>query len=101
MKIIKLSKPFTYEEKEYKEIKLDLHGITGMDLIDAETEARAMGEQMVVLEYSRIYLAIVASKAAKVKTNLITSLPATDFLEVTLETQNFLLGTDSQVQVKK
>lgn len=85
------SEPYNFEGEEYTEIELDLNKLTGTDLIAAETEVRMLGDQTITLEYSRLYLASVASKAIKKPIEFITKLPAKDFTEVTLRVQDFLL----------
>lgn len=90
---IKLSKPFTFEGKEYAELILDLDGITGRDLIKAEAEARIIAGPAAapVAELSKPYHAVVAAKAAGVPVDLILALPAKDFTKITMAVQDFLL----------
>lgn len=89
---IKLSKPHKFEDKEFKELNLDIDGLTGKDLCDASTEARLLKDTSTVQEMSPKYLAVVAAKAAKVPVDMILSLPAKDFTTIKTEVQNFLLG---------
>lgn len=89
--IITFRKPFTFEGKEYTEIKLDLDALSGKDVIDAEAEARAMGVRAIMLESAKAYQAIIAAKAAGVSVDLIQALPAKEFSSVTGEVQSFLL----------
>jgi phage FluMu protein gp41 len=89
--IIPLRKPFSFEGKEYTEIKLDVEALTGKDMIDAETEARAMGVRSIMLESSKAYQAILAARAAGVTVDLINALSAKEFSRVTGEVQSFLL----------
>lgn len=88
---VTLSKPFTFEGKEYSEIELDLDSLTGNDLLKAEREFVATGGRANVPELSKEYLAIVVAKTAKVPVDIIHALPAKDFSKVTIEVQNFLL----------
>ncbi len=88
---IPLRKPFTYEGKEYNEIRLDLDALSGKDVIDAETEARSMGARAIMLESSKVYQSILAAKAAGVTVDLIQALPAKEFSQVTGAVQGFLL----------
>ena len=89
---IPFRRPFIFEGNEYKEIKLDLDSLSGKDVIDAETEARAVGVRAVMLESSKAYQAILAAKAAGVTVDFIQALPAKEFSIVTGEVQGFLLG---------
>lgn len=92
MEKVIFSKPFKFEEKEYKELNLDLESLTGQDLIDAANQARLLGDNPTVPELSKAFLAVVAAKASNVPVDLILKLPAKDFSAVTLTVQNFLLG---------
>ncbi len=87
---IKLSKSYEFEGKEYKKLELDFESLTGNDLISAEKEARAMGDQTPMLEFSKMYQAIMAAKASKVPVDLIMKLSLKDFTNVTVRTGNFL-----------
>lgn len=88
---IPFRKPFSFEGKEYTEIRLDLDALSGKDVIDAETEARSMGARAIMLESSKVYQAILAARAAGVTVDLINALPAKEFSRVTGEVQGFLL----------
>ena len=87
---ITLKKPCSFEGKEYTELDLDIDSLTGQDLIDATSEARARGDKSMVIELSKLYQAVVAAKAAGVLPELIIKLPAKDFVRVTAVTQSFL-----------
>lgn len=88
---ITLSKVVSFEGNEYKELSLDLDGLTGSDLLKAEREFVVTGGVANVPELSKGFLAIVVARAAKVPIDLIHALPAKDFSRVTIEVQNFLL----------
>jgi len=89
---VKLSRPITFEDKYYEQLKLDLEGLTGGDLVDAEREYVSSGGVMSsVAELTKGYLATVAAKAAGVPVEVIHALSAKDFAAVTLLVQNFLL----------
>lgn len=87
---VPLSKPIKFEDKEYKELKLDLESLNGSDIIAASNESKLMGDTYPVSEMSKTYLAIMAAKAARVPTELILQLPAKDFTLVTMVVQDFL-----------
>ncbi|TEB13362.1 phage tail assembly protein [Pelotomaculum propionicicum] len=94
MKTITLSRPFTFEDKEYTEINLDLDSLTGRDLIDSEREAVVVvgPSSSPVVELSKPYSAALAAKAAKVPIEMILELPARDFTMITMTVQDFLLS---------
>lgn len=87
-----LSKEITFEEKLYKELNVDLEGLTGQDLLNAEREFTLTGGVTSVAETSKGYLAIIAAKACKVPIDLINALSAKDFSKLTIMVQNFLLA---------
>lgn len=91
MEKITLSKPFKWEGVEYKSIDLALDDMTGRDLISAEKESRAMGDRTPVAEFSKLYLATVAAKAAKLPSDMLLALPARDFTAVTSLVQGFFM----------
>ncbi len=91
MNTIVFKKPFQFEGKEYTELTLDLDALTGQQLIESETETRALGDRTPMLEVSKSYQAVIAAKAAKVPCDLIKTLPAKEFSKVTVMVQNFLL----------
>ena len=88
---IKLSKPITVKGAEVKELNLDFDKLTGNDIINASREAQLLGENIVIPEFSKQYLAIVAAKASGVNVEDINNLPARDFTAITIAVQNFLL----------
>ena len=91
MEKIKFEKTFKFEEKEYNGLDVDLDGLTGRDLVDAEKEARLLGDVPGVSELSKMYLACVVAKASKHPHELILALPAKEFTKVTMLAQDFLL----------
>lgn len=92
MQKIVFRKPFTFEGKEYKELTLDLDSLTGKDIINASTEARLLEQEnfSLVLELSKAFQAVIAAKAAKVPVEMLLSLPAKEFSNITLLVENFL-----------
>ncbi|MDO5116000.1 MAG: phage tail assembly protein [Synergistaceae bacterium] len=88
---IKLSKEVEFEGKKHTELTVDLDGLTGRELIDAEAEAFAITARPVT-DIDKTYQSCVAAKAAKVPADLLFRLPARDFAKITSAVQNFLLG---------
>lgn len=88
---IKLSKPFVVNGNEIKEIDLNFDKLTGADLIAASRESGLLGDNSLVPELSKQYLAVVAAKASGLNVDDIMKLPAKDFTAITLAVQNFLL----------
>ncbi|GEB35309.1 phage tail assembly protein [Brevibacillus parabrevis] len=91
--VYKLSRPFSFDGTEYTELSLDLDALTGEDMMSCERQLNATTNDVVyVKELSKLYLALVAAKAAKVPVEVIKKLPAKDFSKITMRVQNFLLA---------
>lgn len=92
---VTLRKPFTFEDKEYKELSLDFDKLGGVDILEAEKayirENPSSGPNTTVKELSKGFQVHVAAAASNVPVEVIVKLGAKDFVEVTLQTQNFLL----------
>lgn len=88
---MKLKKPIVFDGKDISELNIDFDSMTGQDLIDAATEARARGDKSPIIELSKTYQAVVVAKAAKVSSDLIVALGAKDFSVATNSAQAFLL----------
>ena len=86
---IKLNRPITINGVEMKEIELDFDKLTGADLISASRESGLLGDNALVPELSKQYLAVVAAKASGLNVDDIMKLSAKDFTAVTLTVQNF------------
>lgn len=88
-----LTKPILVKNTETSEIDLDsaLETLTGQHLIDATTEARALGDKSPLVETSKIYQAVVAAKALGIASDAIINLPAKDFARITMAVASFLL----------
>lgn len=86
---ITFEKPFTYEGETVEGVELNFDSLTGQHLLDAEREARAMGDKSPAPELSKTYQAVIAAKASKTSTDMLIALPAKEFSRVTLAVANF------------
>lgn len=91
--VLTLDKPYTYEDKTYEKFVFDFEGLTGMDLVDIETEMTAVGEFALSPEISTSFMCRMAAKAAKVGSDVLLHLPIREFAKVKNKAQNFLIGT--------
>lgn len=91
--VLTLAKPYTYEDKTYEKFVFDFEGLTGMDLVDIETEMTAVGEFALSPEISTSFMCRMAAKAAKVGSDVLLHLPIREFAKVKNKAQNFLIGT--------
>ena len=86
------NKPFTFEGQEYKELDLNLEGLIGDDLISVERELTATGTVVVTIQTSQAACLLIASRAAKVPSELIRALPLNEASKLAMSVQGFLLG---------
>ncbi len=89
---ITLKTSLKIKDKELKEIEMDFEKITGNDLIKAENEVRAMGDQTPSVFLSMRFQAAVAAKLIGVPVDDVLVLPVPDFRKLVLPVANFLLG---------
>ncbi|MDP5277142.1 phage tail assembly protein [Chengkuizengella axinellae] len=93
--VFELRQSIQFEEKEYKELKLDFDSLTGEDILACARQYNATeSDRALVKETDKAYQAFVAAKSANVPIELIKKLNASDFSKVTLRAQRFLLGSD-------
>lgn len=90
--IIKLSVPLNKDGNQITELSLDLNKLTGRDMIDAEQEARALGDNTFHPLSGQKGLAVIAAKATGLVVDDLLSLVAPDFLVVTSTVNNFLFA---------
>lgn len=90
--ILKLSVPLVKDGNQITELSMDMHKLTGRDMIDAEQEARALGDNTYHPLNNQKGLAIIAAKATGLVVDDILSLTAPDFLVVTNSVNNFLFA---------
>ena len=95
--VIKLKKPFTFEDKEYTEIDLTaLEDITAADMIATNKymDRTSAGTVSIMPEASLEYACVLASKAAKLPIEFFTSLPPKEAIKVKNKVMGFLFGQD-------
>lgn len=86
---VKLEKALITTGGEVKEVEFDFNKLKGSDLIAAEKEVRAMGDQTPSVFLSMNFQAIVAAKLIGVPVDDILDLPATDFRNIVFPVANF------------
>ncbi len=86
------SKPIDFEGEKYKEIVLNLEGLTGKDIKEVSNELLLQGEVMGLAETNKNFLAALAARSANLPMEFMDYIPARDFSKITIEVQNFLLG---------
>lgn len=92
METVKLSKPLTVKGKDLTEVTFNFESLTGNDLMTAERETRAMGDQTPSVFASMRFQAILAGKMVGVPADDILALPAADFKNVIYVVASFLLS---------
>ncbi|MCD5324778.1 MULTISPECIES: phage tail assembly protein [Pontibacillus] len=95
---VTLKKPITFNNQEYRTLKLDLDKLTGQDIEDAELQYTVrnpdLSAQTPMKDLSKGFQAIVAAKAAGLPVDVIKSMSASDYGKVTRMVQVFLLKGD-------
>lgn len=91
--IIKFSNPVKFKGQDVKEITLrEVETLRGRDLLDAENEARALGDRSPTVQFSNTYAAVISAKLAAVPVDDILDLPGPEFMKLAVTVQNLLLG---------
>lgn len=94
---VQLKKALKHKGQELTELDIPLEELTGLDLIEVEKQIADTNDRkaLILPEFSKNYLAAVASRAAHIPVEVLQTLSARDFTAVTSEVQNFLTGSDS------
>ena len=92
---IQLTKTLSFRGNNLNELELDLEGLTGNDLINAEKQTIADENLPMVTDFSRAYLAAVAAQALKMPVEVLRDLPVKEFTKIVNEVQRFLLASVS------
>lgn len=90
--IVKLKTSLKIKDQTMNEVSLNFDNITGNDLVAAESEVRAMGDQTPSVFLSMRFQAAVAAKLIGVPVDDVLALPVPDFRKLVLPVANFLLG---------
>jgi len=95
---VQLKKALKHKDQELTELDIPLEELTGADLIDIEKQVAEMDNKKAMLlpEFSKLYLATVAARAARIPVEALRTLSARDFTTVTNAVQIFLTGSDSE-----
>jgi hypothetical protein len=96
---VKFKKTYNFEGTDHEGIELDFDKLTGEDVekaVEYLTAARRpLGNTMP--EFSKTFCAQIAAIASKMPVEFIRGLPVREYVRVTLEAQNFLLDSASEV----
>lgn len=90
--IVKLKTSLKIKDQTVNEVSLNFDNITGNDLVTAESEVRAMGDQTPSVFLSMRFQAAVAAKLIGVPVDDVLALPVPDFRKLVFPVANFLLG---------
>lgn len=91
----KLSKPITYGEKTYEELRFNFGKLTAQDGLNIESELNAIGKTMFAEPAFDVnYLIRVAARACEEENawDLLMRVPLVDFVSIRTKAKLFLLG---------
>ena len=92
----RLGEVFTYEDREYNEIRLDFGTLTGKDGLDIEQEMQAEGIGFLRNEaFDGGYQLITAAKASGIAKDVLLALPLRDCAALKREAQRYLVNGNS------
>ncbi len=94
--VVKLSKEYSLGSKKYKEINLDLEGMTGLTLIEAEREYYTRNKNSMIKELEYGWYLTVASESSGIKYGDFLKLNARDCVKIVNAVRGFLQSTDSE-----
>lgn len=89
---INLSKPFSFDGKEYTEFEADLDALKGTDVSAAKREWMRTGGFSAVITADLEFCVFLAARAAKLPFEFFDQLPAKDYCRIGQEVSNFLLN---------
>jgi hypothetical protein len=96
---VKFKNIYNFEGTDYEGVDLDFDKLTGEDVekaVEYLTAARRpLGNTLP--EFSKTFCAQIAAIASKMPVEFIRGLPVREYVRVTLEAQNFLLDSASEV----
>lgn len=84
-------KPYEFEEKEYKEINIDLDSLTGEDVDAVKTQFSAAGKFAALPTTDYEFCNMLAARAAKLPIEFFKGLPAKEYCAIGQAVSNFLL----------
>jgi hypothetical protein len=90
--IIPLSKPFKFEDRELKEIDLDLDNASGSTLRRADMAMQRMKHIAPFKQNDSVYCGIIAAIVTKIPFEVLEELPLADYNNIVMVVANFLLG---------
>ena len=91
--IHKFKKPFEFEGKKYTSINFHFGKLTGREMLQIESEMQANNDYAIDPLLSRNYLSKMASKAGGIGSDVLESMPARDFNQITNAARNFLIDS--------
>ena len=94
---ITLTKALSYKDTELHELEFDYDGLTGNDLIVAESNFRKGNPDGQL--FGGVHMLYIASQACNVSAETLKGLSAKDYMRVITETINFFSDTGSEVSV--
>ena len=85
-------KPYEFEGKTYEKLECDLDSLKGSDIAEVKRQFSKEGNFTILPATDNDFCARVLARACKLPLEFFTQMSAKDYLQVTQEVSNFLLG---------
>ena len=86
------SKPYIFDDKEYKEIEFDLDALTGADYAAVKKDFARGGNFAALPQADSEFCARILERVAKKPLAFFQNLPVKDYCGITQEVSNFLMS---------
>lgn len=87
----KFRKPYKFEEKEYKEVEVNVDALTGEDMMIVKKEFSDSGNFVMVPATDWDFCVRVAARASKLPIEFFLRMPAPEYCRLATAVSNFLL----------
>lgn len=90
--VYKFKTPYEFDGKTYETLEFDLESLKGSDISAVKKQFNKSGNATILPAFDSDFCAMVLARVTKQKLEFFEELPARDYLALTQEVSNFLLG---------
>lgn len=84
--------PYEFDGKSYEKLEFDLEGLKGSDVAAVKKQFTNEGNFVPIPAVDNDFCARIVARAAKLPIEFFTDMPVRDYLGITQQVSNFLLG---------